>query len=137
MKQNGFSKTDGIILAVISKEPQIDLCKYISMVDAYYRIVPTFEELSGTIERLQKNGILLYDNGKLLCTEKSKKLLTGKNRLGMTSFMTKVSEKIIMFPYEDECEVKYAVQKTEFDEAYKLYKNILKSGRKQWYKQNY
>ena len=63
MKQNGFSKTDGIILAVISKEPQIDLCKYISMVDAYYRIVPTFEELSGTIERLQKNGILLYDNG--------------------------------------------------------------------------
>ena len=137
MKQNSFSKTDGIILAVISKEPQIDLCKYISMVDAYYRIVPTFEELSGTIERLQKNGILLYDNGKLICKEKAKKLLAGQNRLGMTNFMTKVSEKIIMFPYEDECEVKYAVQKTEFDEAYKLYKNILKSGRKQWHKQNY
>ena len=131
MKQNSFSKIDGIILAVISKEPQIDLCKYISMVDAYYRIVPTFEELSGTIERLQKNGILLYDNGKLICKEKAKKLLAGQNRLGMTNFMMKVSEKIIMFPYEDECEVKYAVQKTEFDEAYKLYKNILKSGRKQ------
>ena len=131
MKQNSFSKTDGIILAVISKEPQIDLCKYISMVDAYYRIVPTFEELSGTIERLQKNGILLYDNGKLICKEKAKKLLAGQNRLGMTSFMTKVSEKIIMFPYSEEYEVKYTVQKTEFDEAYKLYKNILKSGRKQ------
>lgn len=131
MKQNSFSKTDGIILAVISKEPQIDLCKYISMVDAYYRIVPTFEELSGTIERLQKNGILLYDNGKLICKEKAKKLLAGQNRLGMTSFMTKVSEKIKMFPYSEEYEVKYTVQKTEFDEAYKLYKNILKSGRKQ------
>ena len=137
MKQNGFSKTDGIILAVISKEPQIDLCKYISMVDAYYRIVPTFEELSGTIERLQKNGILLYDNGKLICKEKAKKLLAGQNRLGMTNFMTKVSEKIIMFPYSEEYEVKYTVQKTEFDEAYKLYKNILKSGRKQWHKRNY
>ena len=100
MKQNGFSKTDGIILAVISKEPQIDLCKYISMVDAYYRIVPTFEELSGTIERLQKNGILVYDNGELLCTEKSKKLLTGQSRLGMTNFMMKVSEKIKMFPFQ-------------------------------------
>ena len=137
MKQNGFSKTDGIILAVISKEPQIDLCKYISMVDAYYRIVPTFEELSGTIERLQKNGILVYDNGELLCTEKSKKLLTGQSRLGMTNFMMKVSEKIKMFPYSEEYEVKYTVQKTEFDEAYKLYKNILKSGRKQWHKRNY
>lgn len=101
------------------------------MIDAYYRIVVSYEELAEALEKLQKNGILLYDNGKLICKEKAKKLLAGQNRLGMTSFMTKVSEKRIMFPYEDECEVKYAVQKTEFDEAYKLYKNILKSGRKQ------
>lgn len=131
MKQNGFSKTDGIILAVISKEPKIDLCKYIFMIDAYYRIVVSYEELAEALEKLQKNGILLYDSGKLLCTDKSKKLLTGKNKLGMTSFMMSVSERILKFLYKEECEVKYKVQKTEFDEAYKLYKNILKSGRKQ------
>lgn len=126
-----FSKTDGIILAVISKEPEIDLCKYVSMIDAYYRIVPTFEEMSGAIERLQKNGILVYDNGKLLCAEKGKKLLVGQNRFGMTSFMMSVSESILKFPYKEEYEAKYSVTQEEFNEAYKSYKNKLKSGRKQ------
>ncbi len=129
--KSGFCSIDGIILAVISKEPEIDLCKYISMIDAYYRIVVSYEELAEAIEKLQKNGVLLYDNGKLLCTDKSKKLLTGKNKLGMTSFMMSVSERILKFLYKEECEVKYKVQKTEFDEAYKLYRNKLKMGRKQ------
>lgn len=131
MIKGTFSKIDGVILAVISKEPEIDLCKYISMIDAYYRIVVSYEELTEAIEKLQKNGILLFNNGKLICTERAKKLLAGQNRLGMTSFMMKVSEKILSFPYNEEYEVKYAVQKTEFDEAYKSYKNKLKSGRKQ------
>lgn len=130
MNPNGFSKADGIILAVISKEPQIDLCKYISMIDAYYRIVPTFEEMSWAIERLQKNGILVYDNGKLLCAEKGKKFLAWQNRLGMTSFMMSVSERILKFPYKEEYEVKYSVTQKEFNEAYKLYRNKLKMGRK-------
>lgn len=126
-----FCKMDGIILAVISKEPEIDLCKYISMIDAYYRIVVSYEELADAIEKLQKNGILLYSNGKLVCQKKAKKLLTGQNRLGMTSFMEKVSERILSYPYKEEYEAEYIVQKTKFAEAYKSYKNILKSRRKQ------
>ncbi len=123
-----FCNTDGLILAVIAKEPEIDLCKYISMIDAYYRIVPSFEELAEAIEKLQKNGILLYDNGELMCQEKAKKLLIGQNRLGMTSFMEKVSERILSYSYKEEYEVKYVVSRNEYDEAVRNYKKGIKFG---------
>lgn len=121
-----FCNMDGIIFAVISKEPEIDLCKYISMIDAYYRIVVSYEELADAMAKLQKNGILLYDNGKLVCQEKAKKLLTGQNRVGMTSFMEKVSERILSYPYKEECEVKYVVSRNEYDEALQNYKKRIK-----------
>ena len=53
-----FNDIDALVLSVIYQNNQIDLVKWIGMIDFYERIILTFDELNTSLEKLQKYGLI-------------------------------------------------------------------------------
>ena len=61
-----FNDIDALVLSVIYQNNQIDLVKWIGMIDFYERIILTFDELNTSLEKLQKCGFIKFSNGELI-----------------------------------------------------------------------
>ena len=60
--ENSFNDIDSLVLSVIHEHNQIDLVKWIGIIDFYERIILTLDELSASLEKLQKNGLVQLSN---------------------------------------------------------------------------
>ena len=67
-----FNDIDALVLSVIYKHNQIDLVKWIGMIDFYERIILTFDELNTSLEKLQKCGLIKFLNGVFILLMKQK-----------------------------------------------------------------
>ena len=72
--ETAFNDIDALVLSVIYQNNQIDLFKWIEMIDFYERIVLTFDELNTSLEKLQKCGLIKYLNGVFILLNETEKL---------------------------------------------------------------
>ena len=116
-----FNDIDGLVLAAISCQSNIDVGSWIGFMDYYYRIGLSYDEFSASLSKLQKSGILIYERGKLQCTERSKKLIADRNRMSVLKWIFKVQEEIVKVPFEESFEVLFNVSEEEYVKQLKKY----------------
>lgn len=61
-----FNDIDALVLSVIYQNNQLDLVKWIGMIDFYERIILTFEELRTSLQKLQQFGLIKFSEGEFL-----------------------------------------------------------------------
>jgi len=123
-----FNSTDGLILAAIASTADGDIISLIGFIDFYYRIIISYDELNDALHKLQKSGLVVYEEGRLYCADRSEKILSGRSRSGVTSWIFKVQKRIANKPVEDAFEVTYKVSKTEYEEQLKEYRTCMQKG---------
>lgn len=110
-----FQECDALLLGVISHYSGRNIYKILATIDFYYRIVPSFSELSQAMIRLQESGLIINKKTGIYCTDKSKVLFKGTSGMGMTSLMLNLSERLPQFEFYDKCEVTFLIDKEEYN----------------------
>ena len=121
MNNSYFQECDALLLGVISRCSDRNVYKMIATIDFYYRVVPTFEELSSAMVRLQESGLVINKNPGLYCTKESKKLFRSTGGMGMTSLMLNLTERLPEYEFFEKSEVSFEITKEEYDCAIKDY----------------
>ena len=121
--ENSFNDIDSLVLSVIHEHNQIDLVKWIGIIDFYERIILTFDELSDALEKLQKSGLVqLSDNNFSLSSEAINffpKKFTLRN-------YEKIYNKLSKKDYTENAESKFKISEIEYSEALNQYRNMVK-----------
>ena len=119
-----FNDIDALVLSVIYQNNQIDLVKWIGMIDFYERIILTFDELNTSLEKLQKCGFIKFSNGEFI-------LLTEIENLFPKSFKIRNCEKIYNKLAKKKCievmESRFVLSEAEYTEAVNRYRKTAKS----------
>lgn len=121
-----FNSIDGLVLTAIVCQPDIDIRLWIGFIDCYYRMVLSYEEFNESFDKLQRSGMIIYENDKMKCTEKAQKLLTGRNRMGVLNWIFKVQERLEIIPFEDSCDVRFGISKESYTHQLNMYRASLK-----------
>ena len=118
-----FNDIDALVLSVIYQNNQIDLVKWIGMIDFYERIILTFDELNISLKKLQKCGFIKFSNGEFI-------LLTEIENLFPKSFNIRNYEKIYNKLEKKKCievmDSKFVLSEAEYTEAVCKYKKTAK-----------
>ena len=109
-----FQECDALLLSVISRYSGRNIYKILTTIDFYYRILPSFSELSGAMIRLQESGLVINKKTGIFCTDKSKKLFRGTSGMGMTSLMINLTERLPEFQFYEKCEVTFFIDEEEY-----------------------
>ncbi len=121
--ENSFNDIDSLVLSVIHEHNQIDLVKWIGIIDFYERIILTFDELSDALEKLQKSGLVqLSDNNFSLSSEAINffpKKFTLRN-------YEKIYNKLSKKDYTENAESKFKISEIEYSEALNQYRKMVK-----------
>ena len=118
-----FNDIDALVLSVIYQNNQIDLVKWIGMIDFYERIILTFDELNISLKKLQKCGFIKFSNGEFI-------LLTEIENLFPKSFNIRNYEKIYNKLAKKKCievmDSRFVLSEAEYTEAVCKYKKTAK-----------
>ena len=118
-----FNDIDALVLSVIYQNNQIDLVKWIGMIDFYERIILTFDELNISLKKLQKCGFIKFSNGEFI-------LLTEIENLFPKSFNIRNYEKIYNKLEKKKCievmDSRFVLSEAEYTEAVCKYKKTAK-----------
>lgn len=117
-----FDELDGLVLATISYNKNCDVVSWILFIDFYYRIIISFNELTSALDKLQKSGLIRYEENTLQCTERAKKILAGRNKSGLLNWIFKVQRKIVQQPFEDAFDVRFNISLSEYENQLKEYR---------------
>ena len=109
-----FSDIDGLVLATIACQSNVDIYSWIGFIDFYYRIILSYEEFNASLVNLQKSGMIKYERKKLQYTECAKKILAGRHRMGVLNWIFKVQERIKRIPIEDSYDVLFTLSKEDY-----------------------
>ena len=124
--ENCFNEMDALVLSVIHECKQISLVQWIGMIDFYERIILTFDELSTSLEKLQKCGIIKFSNGQFILPTEIVKLFP-------KSFNIRNYEKIYSKLSKKECteilDSRFILFEAEYTEALNQYRKMAKSSR--------
>ena len=119
-----FNDIDALVLSVIYQNNQIDLVKWIGMIDFYERIILTFDELNISLKKLQKCGFIKFSNGEFI-------LLTEIENLFPKSFNIRNYEKIYNKLAKKKCievmDSRFILSEAEYTEAVNRYRKTAKS----------
>ena len=119
-----FNDIDALVLSVIYQNNQIDLVKWIGMIDFYERIILTFDELNTSLEKLQKCGFIKFFNGEFI-------LLPEIENLFPKSFKIRNYEKIYNKLAKKKCievmDSRFILSEAEYTEAVNRYIKTAKS----------
>ena len=118
-----FNDIDALVLSVIYQNNQIDLVKWIGMIDFYERIILTFDELNISLKKLQKCGFIKFSNGEFI-------LLTEIENLFPKSFNIRNYEKIYNKLAKKKCievmDSRFILSEAEYTEAVCKYRKTAK-----------
>ena len=109
-----FNDIDGLVLATIACQSNVDIYSWIGFIDFYYRIVLSYEEFNEALIKLQKSGMIIYFYNTLQCTEHSRKLIAGRQRMSVLNWIFKVQERIVKIPYEEAFDVLFSLPKENY-----------------------
>ena len=126
MSGKNFSDVDGLILATISCNPNIDIVTWIAFIDAYYRIIISYDELNASLDTLQKSGMVTFIDNSFCTTDKAAKVLSGRNRMGTTSWIFKVQERLTKLSFDTSYDVLYNLSINDYDSALEQYRILWK-----------
>ena len=119
-----FNDIDALVLSVIYQNNQIDLVKWIGMIDFYERIILSFDELNISLKKLQKCGFIKFSNGEFI-------LLTEIENLFPKSFNIRNYEKIYNKLAKKKCievmDSRFILSEAEYTEAVNRYRKTAKS----------
>ena len=119
-----FNDIDALVLSVIYQNNQIDLVKWIGMIDFYERIILTFDELNTSLEKLQKCGLIKFLNGVFILLNETEKLFP-------KSFNIRNYEKIYKKLAKKKCievmDSRFVLSESEYTEAVNKYRKKAKS----------
>lgn len=115
MNNSYFKECDALLLAVISRCSDRNVYKMIATIDFYYRLVPSFEELSSAMVRLQESGLILNKSQGLFCTKEARTLFRSTGGMGMTNLMLTLTERLPEYTPLGKNEVLFEITKEEFD----------------------
>jgi hypothetical protein len=122
--ETAFNDIDALVLSVIYQNNQIDLVKWIGMIDFYERIILTFDELNISLKKLQKCGFIKFSNGEFI-------LLTEIENLFPKSFNIRNYEKIYNKLAKKKCievmDSRFILSEAEYTEAVNRYRKTAKS----------
>lgn len=127
MREKFFSDIDGLILATIWSNPKHDVVSWIAFIDAYYRILISYDELNNSLNKLQKYGLITFKNNCFICTDKTEKLLSRKGNIGTTTWIFEVQERIVKLSFCEIYNIAYHLLKTEYESALKQYRALFKN----------
>ena len=118
-----FNDIDALVLSVIYQNNQIDLVKWIGMIDFYERIILTFDEMNISLKKLQKCGFIKFSNGEFI-------LLTEIENLFPKSFNIRNYEKIYNKLAKKKCievmDSRFILSEAEYTEAVNRYRKTSK-----------
>ncbi len=121
--ETAFNDIDALVLSVIYQNNQIDLVKWIGMIDFYERIILTFDELNISLKKLQKCGFIKFSNGEFI-------LLTEIENLFPKSFNIRNYEKIYNKLTKKKCievtDSRFILSEAEYTEAVNRYRKMAK-----------
>ena len=117
-----FDELDGLVLATISYNKNCDVVSWIGFIDFYYRIIISFNELTSALDKLQKSGLIRYEENTLQCTERAEKILAERNKSGVLNWIFKVQGKIVQQPFEDAFDVRFNISLSEYENQLKEYR---------------
>ena len=126
MREKFFSDIDGLILATIRSNPKHDVVSWIAFIDAYYRILISYDELNNSLNKLQKYGLITFQNNCFICTDKTEKLLSRNGNFGTTTWIFAVQERIVKLSFCEIYNIDYRLLKTEYESALKQYRALFK-----------
>ncbi len=118
---SSFDEYDGLVLATIYCDKNCDIVSWLGFIDFYYRIIISYTVLTGALDKLQKSGLIRYEENTLQCTERAKKILTGRNKSGVLNWIFKVQERIVQQPFENICDVRFNISLSEYEKRLKEY----------------
>ncbi len=121
MSGKNFSDLDGLILVTISCHPKIDIVTWLAFIDAYYRIVISYDELKASLDKLQKGGLVTYIDNSFCTTDNAAKVLIGRNRMGTTSWIFKVQDRLTKLSFDESYDILYNLPIVDYESALKKY----------------
>ena len=124
MSEKVFSDIDGLVLAMISCNPDNNIVTWISFIDAYYRIIISYDELKNSLYKLQKSGFVTFQNNRFFCTEQTEKVLCDRDKMGITTWIFKVQERLAKLSFSETFDIEYNLLKSEYEIALKHYRTL-------------
>ncbi|MBQ9806990.1 MAG: hypothetical protein IJW49_10880 [Clostridia bacterium] len=117
-----FNNIDVLVLSVIYKNNQIELVKWIGMIDCYERIILTLNELNDSLEKLQKSGLIQLSSNQFLLSSEAIKLFPKKFNIRNYE---KIHDKLSKKEYIEMAECNFKVTEEEYSKALKQYYKIV------------
>lgn len=105
MSENVFTHNDMLMLEAVSGK--VDVESWICLVDYRDKSIISYEEMSESLEKLQRSGFIAYEDGKFRLSPLAKKLCKSKSLREQS--------------YTEVCEAKYKISRGEYDSALRRY----------------
>ncbi len=118
-----FNEIDSLVLSVIYEHNQINLVKWIAIIDFYERIILTFDELGAALEKLQKSGLVQLSNNKFSLSSEAVKFFPQKF---IIRNYEKIYNKLSKKEYLEIAESRFKISEIEYSEALKQYRKMAK-----------
>lgn len=117
-----YDETDALVLSVIYTHHEIDLFRWIGMIDLYERTILGFDEWKSALEKLQICGLICFSNNAFQLSAQALKLFPKQ-------FNIRNYEKISAKLSKQECipteNIGYIFSETEYLEALRKYRKTI------------
>jgi len=120
---SSYNEIDALVLSVIYEHNQIDLIQWTVMIDFYERIVLTFEELSTSLGKLQRCGLIHFSNNEFVLSSEAHRLFP--KRFNIRNYR-KIYDKLVKKEYAEITEETFKLLEVEYSEVLKQYKKMSK-----------
>ncbi len=119
LSKDFYLDTDALVLSVIYANNQIDLVKWIGIIDLHERILLGFNEWKSALEKLQKSGLIRFSETQFILSDEAIRLFP-KNFI--VRDYEKIYNKLSKKKYIEITEAEYMFSESEYLAALQQYK---------------